>query len=406
MKRRIFALLLIVILVMTGCGQSAVQEEKQKILLSLWGGELDQELLNEMAREFEACYADQADIQITVCEESEETCRDTVLFNPETAGDVYAFADDQFDSLVEAGALAPLDESECELMYKASGGKDSVAIRAASYDGQMYGYPLTASNGYFLYYNSAYISDQQAGSFEEMLKVARRNNKKVAMDLTSGWYLYSFFRTAGLDVYVTDNGKNFCDFNSTAKAVKGVEVAETIMNIAADKGFMNADNDTVVCGVESGEIIAAISGTWNEKVFMENYGDGYVATKLPTVRIKGKDRQMHSIVGYKLVGVNAYSENLQWSKKLAQWIVNEDNQLKRFEARGEGPANINVAKNPNIQASYAIAALAEQTKYGHLQRVSSKYWDPMYRFGNILCTGNLDNRDLQKLLDDTANEIR
>lgn len=406
MKIKFTFLLLILVISLSGCTKDDMIPDEEIVKLSLWGGEMDQELLNDMAREFEEYYSDEAYIQVTVCEESEKTCRDTVLFNPQTAADVYAFADDQLESMAAAGALAELDEQECQQMAEACGGVDSVAIEAASYDGVMYAYPMTASNGYFLYYNSEYISADQAESLEEILKAARDNKKKFAMDLTSGWYLYSFFKTAGMDVYVTEDGTNYCDFNSQSNPIKGVEVAEKIMDIANDEGCINAEGDAMYEGIKSGEIIAAVSGTWNEKICQEAYGEHYAAAKLPTIRYNNEDVQMHSVVGYKLIGVNAYSDELVWAKRLGQWLVNEENQLKRFEVRGEGPANKAAAAAPQVQQSYAIAALSRQTEFGHLQRVAESYWDPMYRLGNTLCAKNVDHRNMQTLLDETVKEIK
>ena len=41
-----------------------------------------------------------------------------------------------------------------EQLVEQNGGAASSAIAAASYDGTLYAYPLTASNGYFLFYNA------------------------------------------------------------------------------------------------------------------------------------------------------------------------------------------------------------------------------------------------------------
>ena len=81
---------------------------------------------------------------------------------------------------------------------------------------------------------------------------------------------------------------------------------------------------------KSGEVIAGISGTWNAMAIREIWGDNYGACKLPTYTCAGKQIQMASFTGYKMIGVNAYSDHLQWAHKLAQWISNEENQKIRF----------------------------------------------------------------------------
>ncbi len=388
----------------SGCG-SAAGNDRQTVRLSVWGSEYEQDLIEQMASAFTAQYADEADISITVCEESEGTCRDTVLFSPENAADVYAFADDQLYSLVKAGALMSAEEDR-ETIEESCGGPDSLGLEAASSEGTLYAYPVTASNGYFLYYNSSYFTPEDVRSFDRMLEIAAGDNKKIYMDFSSGWYLYSFFRGAGLDVRVDEStGRNKCNFNSVETPVKGVDVARCIMDIAAHPGFLQGDNDMLQKGVESGEVIAAVSGTWNEALFEEYYGSGYDAAMLPACTISGNLVQMHSVMGYKLVGVNAHSEEKEWARRFALWLTNPDNQLLRFKVRGEGPADVRVAGNESVQASRAIAALSAQSVYGHLQRVGDKYWEPMYRLGVTLSSGLTDYSNLQSLLDDTVEEI-
>lgn len=129
----------------SGCGK-----EKENVILSVWGAEEDQEMLNEMVDAFEEKYKDEAEFNITICVENEVTCKETVLIDPKKAADIYAFADDQFRSLCQNNALLEITENVDEIIEE-NGGKESAAVKSASYDGKLYAYPMTASNGYFLY---------------------------------------------------------------------------------------------------------------------------------------------------------------------------------------------------------------------------------------------------------------
>ncbi|MGN1417282.1 MAG: extracellular solute-binding protein [Oscillospiraceae bacterium] len=352
---------------------------------------------------FEEHYSDEAEFSITVCEEDEGSCMNTVMLCPEAAADVFVFADDQLPRMARSGALLPVSQDK-DIVISENGGTDSAAITAASCDGTLYAYPLTASNGYFLYYNADYFTEDDVKSLEGILSAARKNNKKFSMEITSGWYLYSFFKAAGLDVYENEDGvTNTCEWNNRVASdgkYRGVDVLEKLIKVATDDGFLNAEQTEFVEGIKNGTIIAGISGTWNSSVISEAFGDGYRAAKLPTFEVAGDDLQMHSVAGYKLVGVSAYSKEPEWSGKLAEWITNEDNQLLRFEMRGEGPSNINAAASEKVQSNEAIAALGEQSKYGHLQIVANCYWSPAYQLGNTISSGNIEKRDLQELLDE------
>ena len=384
----------------SGCGT-----EKEKVTLSMWGSQEDQEMLGEMVAAFKEEYKDEADFDITISEESEVTCKETVLINPEKAADVYIFADDQFRSLCQNNALHEVTENVDEII-KANGGKDSAAIESASYDGKLYAYPMTSSNGYFLYYNKGYFTEEDVKSFDKMLEIAEKNGKKVAMDFTGGWYLYSFFKGAGLNVEINEDGlTNTCDWNTTEGKYKGVDVAEAMCKIVSSTGFLNCGDADFVQGAKDGTIIAGINGAWNSKKMEEAYGDNYAATKLPEYSIAGDSVQMHSFGGYKLVGVNAYTQNEKWAQRLAQWITNEENQMKRFEKRGDCPSNVNAAASKEVSDSPAIAALVSQSEYAHIQRVSDSFWMPVYVYGTTITAGNLDEKNLQDLLDQMVKDI-
>lgn len=74
------------------------------VTMTVWASEEDQDLTSKLLDEFKAAYPD-VTFDITLGAESESTAKDTVLTDVEAAADVYAFADDQINELVQAGAL-------------------------------------------------------------------------------------------------------------------------------------------------------------------------------------------------------------------------------------------------------------------------------------------------------------
>ena len=75
------------------------------VKLTMWGAEEDQTMLREMADAFIEQNADKGNVTIEIGVQSESSAKDTVLADPESAADVFAFADDQLNELVNAGAL-------------------------------------------------------------------------------------------------------------------------------------------------------------------------------------------------------------------------------------------------------------------------------------------------------------
>ena len=395
MKVRSFFAFSAGILFLSGCGRDEPAE------LTLWGGKQSNELLQGQA---EAFMAENKDINVTVGIEDEDTLKDTVLGNPAGAADVFCFPNDQLADLARAGMLSEITEGK-EAVTEANGGEESAAVQSAMYEGKLYAYPMTASNGYFMFYDSSYFTEEDVKSLDKMLEIAAANDKYVMMDMTSGWYMYSFFAGAGMSVQMNEEGINECDFNRTDGEVTGVQVAEAVLAIASHPGFKCGSDEAFQRGVEDGSVIAGINGTWNVPVVEAAFGDGYAAAKLPEYTAAGKSLQMGSFAGYKLVGVSSGSKNKNASHKLAAYITGGDRQLERFAATGEGPSDTYAAASEEVQGAPAIKALSEQAPYAKLQNINNSYWEPMVSFGSVICTGNPDGLDLQTLLDDTVSAI-
>ena len=137
----------------------------------------------------------------------------------------------------------------------------------------LYAYPLTADNGYFLYYNKAYFSDEDVGSLERMLEAAAQAEKLVTMDWSSAWYVYAFFGNTGLEVGLNEDGiTNYCTWNSTDGSIRGVDVARAMLDIAASPAFSSRTDQEFLEGVRDGTVAAGISGVWNAVALEELWG--------------------------------------------------------------------------------------------------------------------------------------
>lgn len=400
------ALLLAVFL--TGCQQNSLDPSGEEqtsgsdtVNLTVWGAEEDEELLRQIIDGFETEYQGQADFQITYEPQSESHCTDALMADLENGADVFAFADDQLNTLVAAGALEPIENADT-----VRNSNLPEAVLAASVNDTLYALPLTADNGYFLYYNKQYFSEQDIASFDRMLEIAAGQEKKISMEWSSGWYVYSLFGNTGLTLGLNDDGiTNYCTWNSTEGDIKGTDVARAMQNIAVHPGFVSVDDAGFVEGVKNNTIIAGVNGVWNAVAVEQAWGKNFGAAKLPSYTCAGRQVQMASFSGYKLIGVNAYSENREWAAKLAEWITNEENQKLRFQLRGQGPANTKAAASEEVQSSPAIVALLEQSEYSCLQRIGGNFWDPVSTFTADTLSGNPSGKSLQDRLDTMVEGI-
>jgi arabinogalactan oligomer/maltooligosaccharide transport system substrate-binding protein len=392
MKKLVLALTLVLLgLTLTACNN---ETEDEVVSLTVWASELDQELMQDMIDSFKEEYAAEATFEITLGAVSESNAKDEVLNDVEAAADVFVFADDQLNELVTAGALQQVLENT-DAVIAANGGETSGSVQAAMRNGNLYAYPMTADNGYFLFYDKSVYSETDVETLDGILAAAEADGSQFTMQINNGWYLYSFFAGAGLNL--SYNGiVNDVDWNSAT----GVNVAKAIITMANHPGYVNLTDAEFVTGLQDGSITAGVNGIWNAEVAEEEWGDNYAAAKLPTFTVNGVQTQMSSFAGYKLVGVNATSQHPYWAMKLAEWFTNEENQILRFETRGLGPSNVNAAASDSVQATPAIAALAEQSAFATVQNVGGNYWAPTETFGQLIITGELTLQgDIQTALD-------
>lgn len=385
----------------TAADGTEAEADNGKVTLTVWAEEANFPVLQEMIDSFEQKYAGQADFDIQLVESADAETRNNLLGDIHNGADVFPLPDDQLSSMVAAGALEPVPNAD---EIKAANSEDSVA--AASINDVLYAYPMTADNGYFLYYDKRYLTDADVQTMDGLLAAAQAQGKKVTMDWSSGWYLYAFFGNTGLDFGVNDDGvTNHCDWNTTEGAIRGVDIEEAMLAIAANPAFASCTDTDFMAGVEDGSVVAGVSGVWNASEIKQAWGEDYGAAKLPTYTCAGQQVQMASFSGYKMVGVNAYSKHTDWALKLADWIANEQNQELRFAERQQGPANINVANSEAVKNSPAIQAVLAQSQYASLQRIGGNYWDPVQEFGADMANGNPSGKDLQLTLDDMVDEI-
>ena len=404
---------------LTGCGDTSSSEiqdslegaeeqtqdvekvESGTVTLTVWAEESNFDMLSQMIESFKQNYSGQAEFDISLVQQNDANTKDTMLGDIHAAADVFSFPDDQLSSLIASGALEKVPNAE-----EISSANLAEAVDAASYNGTLYAYPMTADNGYFLYYDKSYFSEEDVETLDAILAVAEAADKKISMEFTSGWYLYSFFGGTGLDFGINDDGvTNHCNWNTMEGDIKGVDIAQALLDLTSSPAFASESSDEFLESVQNGTAIAGISGVWNAVMLKEAWGDNYAAVKLPTYTCAGQQIQMASFTGYKMMGVNYYSAHKEWACKLADWLTNEENQTIRFQQRSQGPSNINAASSDEVSKEPAIAAVIEQSQYGNLQRVGNSYWDACTSFANTILDGNLDGNSLQEIMDTLVDGI-
>ena len=295
-------------------------------------------------------------------------------------------ADDHIKDLALKNIIAPLSEQRAKKVIE---NNTHVSVEGSSYDGELYGYPVTSDNGYFLWYNNSLVSEETIESLEDLLAYAEANGKQVLMDVTSGWYANSFLMspdacgTDSLRWYVNDNGQNV--YEGTWDSEEGVKVStyigELLSKYYKDGVLVTGSNDAIVSGFASGKMIAAVSGTWMEGDLEKAIGaDKLAADKLPSYHIDGKAYQMASFTGSKIFAINKTrpAQEQITAAALAELLTTSQSQLVRFETRQALPCNNKAAadKRYTEHVSKGAAALNKQNQYACVQAKTAEgaYW--------------------------------
>jgi arabinogalactan oligomer / maltooligosaccharide transport system substrate-binding protein len=392
---KIFATLSMGAILLAGCAQTPVNEV---VSLKVWGDDLDQALLQQLVEEFKAANPTKT-YQITFGVVGEGEAKTNVLADIEAAADVFAFADDQILDLVKAGALYEITFNKAQVTAANVAG----SIDISTVDGKLYAYPFTADNGYFLYYDKRVVTADQVKTLDGLLAAANAKNAKFAYDISNSWYLAGLFLGAGGKIDINANLKNVPDFNN-ARGVQLVE--EVIWPLVNNTAFLNTSSEAVMADLFSRQQLAAgVIGTWGKSAIQGALGENMGVTKLPTMTLGGQQVQMGSFAGYKLMGVKRTTKFPLEAQRLADFITNEQSQLRRYEVRSLGPSNINAGKNSIIQSDIVLAALALQNNYATPMKNLTTYWGPAGSFGETLVSKELGGNTFKQLLDKMVGDM-
>ena len=292
-----------------------------------------------------------------------------VVADVATAPDIYCFAQDQLARLVQAAALAAPGKGAAETIKSTN---DAGSVAAASVAGTLYAYPMTSDNGYYLYYDTSIISEEDADSLEAIIAACEANNLKFRYALENAWYTASFFFGAGCQSlwYMNEAGE-FTSIEDNFNSDLGLVAMKGMEKLAKSPAYDgNADIFT-----DAGAIV---TGIWNANAAAEHFGDNLGATDLPSFEVDGTSYHLGSYTGNKLMGVKpqADAQKAAVLSQLAQWLTNEENQMKRYELYQWGPSNINAQASEAVQSNTSLAALAKQGAYGIPQgQIHGAWWD-------------------------------
>jgi arabinogalactan oligomer / maltooligosaccharide transport system substrate-binding protein len=333
-----------------------------------------------------------------------------MLTDVSAGADIYCFAQDQFSRLVEGGALSKLGVKATEFVNT---NNTSDSARAATSGQDCYAYPLTADNGYFMYYDKTVVSEDHLGSLEDIVKDCEDAGKKFSMETsTSAWYLASFFMAYDSEMnqlchsnWSTNSKGEFTGVSDNWNSANGVIAAKGIQKLVkSDASNSSSDASELTAATPSAVLV---SGTWSYKAAKEALGDKMGVAELPSFTVDGESYHMGSYSGYKLLGVRPCENATKLSNlhKIAQALTGYDAEVSRLNDFGWGPSNKAAQETDAYKNNPALVALAKQNVYSTAQgQIHGSWWDIAKVIGSSLITAVTDD-EIKAVLQSYQNAI-
>ena len=399
--KKILALVLAAMMVFALCA-NVVAEETYTFDISIWVDEKMIDLTKAQIEEFNNTNEYGIQFNATLEAVSEANSATMMVTDVESGADVFCFAQDQFARLVQAGALAKLSPEAAEAAEQ----KNTAGVVSAAKSGDvMYAFPLTADNGYFMYYDKSVIPAEHIDSMEDIIADCEAAGKFFSFEMeSSAWYLASFFFATGCESeWTTDDDGEFISVNDTFNsdkgliAVKGMEkLVKSPSHNSSSSGADFASNSAVV-----------ITGTWDFTTVQNILGDNMGVADLPCFTVDGVQYHLGSYNGCKLMGIKPQvdADKAAALELLVEYLTDEKCQLERFESNAWGPSNLAAQQSEAVQANPGLVALNAQAPYSIPQgQIHGSWWDIAKVIGDDVKAAE-GEEGLQAALDNYATKI-
>lgn len=369
--------------------------------ITVWVAENAVELTKSQIAKFNETNTDGIKFDATVEAVSEADAGTNMITDVEAGGDIFCFAQDQFARLVQANALSKLGTAAAATVKAANA---AGVVSAATLGEDLYAYPLTADNGYFMYYDKSVIPEADVDSLEKLIADCEKEEKYFAFEMqSSAWYLASFFFGTGCVSEWESDGESFTSVHDTFNSPEGLIAVKGMKKLVDSKFHLSSSKGAEFA---SGAAIV-VSGTWDYEAVKELLGDNMGVADLPSFEVDGKSYHLGSFNGCKLMGVKPQTNATKGAAihKLAQYLTGEECQLERFNALSWGPSNSNAQKNEAVQANPGLAALLAQSPYSIPQgQIHGSWWDIAKVIGDDVKAAK-DDAGLQAALDNYSAKI-
>ncbi|MGN0729120.1 sugar ABC transporter substrate-binding protein [Treponema sp.] len=268
--------------------------------------------------------------------------------------DLFTGAHDNLGVLVSGGFILPTENPE-DVKKQVLGS----CSRALTYNGKMYGYPVSAET-YSLFYNRSLISDSEVpSSWEKLAEWVENFNAHnpgklgFVMDVANAYYTF-IFTTSNDNRLFGQFGTEASRSNlNTPDSVHGMKFFQSLRSVV---GLPSSEMTTAKADAafQAGNAALHITGPWNIKNFSDA-GVQFGVASLPS--LPGESEPSASFSGTRAVFVSAFSDHPEEAADFARFLITPEMQQLRFKLTGAMPSI-----NTNVNSQY-IAGFLKQLEY-------------------------------------------
>lgn len=380
--------------------QAEATGEVQDVSLKVWcpQNQVDTKIMEEQQQAFAELHPEW-NITWTTEIVGEDKCAENLLRDVSVAADVFFFASDQLESMVDAGAIARLG-GETEAMVNETIAESVVAT--AKVGDALYAIPFT-HNTFFMFYDKTLMDESDITSLEKiMAKDTADNVYNFYFESAGGWKLGAYYYGAGLSVFGPDGNDLSAgvDWNNET----GVAVTNYLVDLINNPKCAYDGEIAVSELIADHRLGVWFDGSWNYDLYKDALGDDLGLAVIPTFNPDGNDYQMLGFYGSKCIGVNAHSQNMAPAVAFAAFLGNEENQILRYEKSAQIPANIKAGESEAVKADPLATVIVQEANTASVAQptntvFSARYWTYANAIPTEIRSGDITKDNVQAKLD-------
>ena len=379
---------------------------ENNITLKVYANDKAVSLVKKQVESFKALYPNKTFKKIEVIAEEDYDGIIEVLIDPANAADVFTVTSDQLLNLKYAEAELPVKFSN-EVKSRDA----AYSVSPATYNQNLYGYPLSTGNAYCLVYDKSIVSDTDAKTLEGTLAACKKAGKEFIMDCGNGFYSAAFIFTGGviIDGFEADEyTQKFKNYDED-EAIATLQAFSKLMHDY--KGtFKSLDPAQIASGFSIGYVGAGFDGVWNKEADKQALGSRFGAAKLPTIKVNNNNKQIIPFNGLYYRAVNAKTKFPNAANMLAYYLSDEECQKQNAQQLGQVPTNKNLQNSTVVTNDAVMNAVKEQSEFACPQaNVQGTFWQAVGNLGEDLIDSNTNPNDkehFKTLLNNTIADIR